>query len=153
MLKLPVLHPDLLHGLASAGHLSKILITVGNYPHADRIYPGTQIVWANFTPGVISGNLALKLVCQMLPLELVEVMEPARKGPYAMKTDPPIWAECRRTLKWFSDYTGDLVPHRKPAFVKQVMTPDLHLVIASAETAIYANLLLAVGVVKDARSR
>ena len=147
MLKIPVLHPDLLHGLASAGHLSKILITDGNYPHADRIYPGTQIVWANFTPGVIGGNLALKMVAQMLPIERVEVMEPARKGQWAMKTDPPIWADYRKTLKQFSNHDGDLVAHQKPAFVKQVMTPDLHLVIATAEIEVYANVLVTVGVV------
>ena len=149
MLKIPVLHPELLQGLASAGHLSKVLITDGNYPHADRIYPGTQIVWANFTPGVLGGNHVLKMVAQMVPIELVEVMEPVRKGQWAMKDDPPIWADYRKTLKEFSNYDGDLVPHQKPVFVEKVMTPDLHLVIATAEIQVYANVLVTIGVVSD----
>ena len=149
MLKTPVLHPDLLHGLASAGHLSKILITDGNYPHADRIYPGTKIVWANFTPGVLGGNQVLKMVAQLVPIELVEVMEPAREGQWAMKEDPPIWADYRKTLKEFSNYRGELVAHQKPEFTKQVMTPDLHLVIATAEIQVYANVLVTIGVVSD----
>jgi L-fucose mutarotase len=149
MLKTPVLHPELLHALGSAGHHSKILISDGNYPHADRIYPGTKIVWANFMPGLLGGNDCLKMVSQLVPIELVEVMEPARSGDYAMAGDPPIWADYRRTLKEFSDYKDDLVPHQKPEFIQRVMDPDLHLVIATAEIQVYANVLVTIGVVSS----
>ena len=37
----------------------------------------------------------------------------------------------------------------KPQFVEKVMTPDLHLVIATAEIQVYANVLITVGVVSD----
>ena len=147
MLKTPVLHPEILHALGSAGHHSKVLITDGNYPHADRIYPGTKIVWANFTPGVLGGNQCLKMVAQLVPIELVEVMAPARTGEYAMAGDPPIWADYRKTLAEFSDYSGDLVPHPKPQFIEHVKDPDLHLVIATAETEVYANVLVTIGVI------
>ena len=42
MLKLPVLHPEILSALASAGHLAKVLISDGNYPHNTKPNPQRQ---------------------------------------------------------------------------------------------------------------
>jgi L-fucose mutarotase len=52
MLKLPVLHPEILSALGSAGHLATVLISDGNYPHNTKPNPRAKIVWANFVPGV-----------------------------------------------------------------------------------------------------
>jgi L-fucose mutarotase len=148
MLKLPVLHPQILSALASAGHLGKILISDGNYPHNTRPNPRPPIVWANFTPGVVDAVTLLRLVCQVVPIEKVEVMEPARTGLYAMQEDPPIWADFRKTLAQYGDFTGELIPLQKDPFNVQCRSDDLCLVIASAETQIYANILLTIGVVR-----
>ncbi len=148
MLKIPVLHPEILAGLASAGHLGKVLITDGNYPHNTRPNPRAKIVWANFVPGVIGAVTALKMVANLVPIEAVEVMEPERTGQYAMKTDPPIWAEFRKVLAEESDFRGELTPHQKPQFNVQARGEDVCLVIATAETQIFANVLVTIGVVR-----
>src|SRR5579862_6601638 len=148
MLKGKLLHPEILGGLASAGHLAKILISDGNYPSSTKPNPRAKIVWANFTPGVVDACTILRLVCTMVPIETVEVMAPAKTGQYAMKTDPSIWQEYRKILRDAADFRDDLVQHQKPEFNASAQTEDLALVIATAETQIYANILLTVGVVQ-----
>lgn len=148
MLKTKVLHPELLGALGRAGHLSEVLISDGNYPHATKPNPRAPIVWANFMPGVLDGVTALKMVCELVPIEAAKVMAPAKAGPYAMAEDPPIWADYRRVLREQAGHSGDLTPLEKPAFNEQAQREDLCLVIATAEQQIYANLLLTIGVVR-----
>jgi L-fucose mutarotase len=148
MLKGPILHPEILSALASAGHLGKILISDGNYPHNTRANTRAKIVWANFTPGVVDAVTILKLICDVVPVEAIEVMEPARDGLYAMTNDPPIWDSFRKVLKERANFTEAFIPLQKPEFNQQAMSPDLCLVIATAETQIWANVLVTIGVVK-----
>ncbi len=148
MLKIPVLHPEILSALGSAGHLGKVLISDGNYPHSTRPNPRAKIVWANFIPGVVDAVTALKIVARLVPIEAVDVMEPARTGAYAMTTDPPIWADFRKVLAEESDFRGNLSPWQKPEFNERARGDDVCLVIASAETQIYANILITIGVVR-----
>jgi L-fucose mutarotase len=148
VLKIPVLHPEILSALGSAGHLGKILISDGNYPHNTRPNPRAKIVWANFTPGVVDAVTILKLVAQLVPIEAVDVMEPQRSGAYAMAADPPIWANFRRVLAEESDFRGELSPWQKPEFNERARGDDVCLVIATAEMQIFANVLLTIGVVR-----
>ena len=148
MLKTPVLHPEILSALGSAGHLAKILITDGNYPHNTRVNPRAKIVWANFTPGVIGAAAALKMVVDLVPVEEVHVMQPAKSGEFAMASDPPIWADFRKILKDHSNFRGELTQLQKPPFNDLARSEDLCLVIATAETQIYANVLVTIGVVR-----
>lgn len=148
MLKTPVLHPEILAALGSAGHLGKVLISDGNYPHNTRANPRAKIVWANFMPGLIDGVTALKMIARLVPIEAVDVMEPARSGEYAMKEDPPIWRDFRKVLAEESDFRGELTASQKPKFNELAFSNDLCLVIATAETQIYANVLVTIGVVR-----
>lgn len=148
MLKSKLLHPEILGGLASAGHLAKVLISDGNYPSSTKPNPRAKIVWANFTPGVVDGCTILRLVCQVIPVEAVEVMAPAKTGQYAMANDPPIWNEYRKILREHSDFRGEFIPLQKQPFNELTRSDDLSLVIATAETQIYANILLTIGVVQ-----
>lgn len=147
MLKIPVSHPEILHALASAGHLSKILISDGHYPHATHPNPRAKIVWANFTPGLLDAVTVLKLVADLVPIEKVEVMAPQRDGPYAMAEDPPIWKRFNEVLRTHSDFRGPMAPLQKPAFNGQARCDDVCLVIATGETEIYGNILITIGVV------
>jgi len=149
MLKTSVLHPEILSTLGSAGHLSKILISDGNYPHSTRSNPRAKIVWANFVPGVVDAVTALRMVCDVVPVEAVDVMAPAKSGLYAMAEDPPIWASFRKVLKERAGFTGELHELQKPAFNHLANTPDLCLVIATAETQIWANCIITIGVVRS----
>jgi L-fucose mutarotase len=148
MLKTPVLHPEILAALGSAGHLARVLITDGNYPHNTRPNPRAKIVWANFIPGVVDAVTALKIVARLVPIEAVDVMEPERTGLYAMKTDPPIWADFRKVLAEESDFRGEMGKWQKPQFNERARSDDLCLVIATAETQIFANILVTIGVVR-----
>jgi L-fucose mutarotase len=134
--------------LASAGHLAKILISDGNYPSSTRVNPRAQIVWANFTPGVVDAVTVLRLVCDVVPVEAVEVMAPAKSGMYAMAHDPPIWKTYREILRHSAGFRGKLVEHQKDEFRVQAESADVALVIATAETQIYANILITIGVVR-----
>jgi L-fucose mutarotase len=148
MLRSKLLHPEILGGLASAGHLAKVLISDGNYPSSTKPNPRAKIVWANFTPGVVDGCTILRLVSQIIPVEAVEVMAPAKTGQYAMTEDPPIWNEYRKILREHADFRGEFQQLQKQAFNARTRSEDLGLVIATAETQIYANILLTIGVVQ-----
>jgi len=148
VLKIPVLHPEILAALASAGHLGKVLISDGNYPHNTRPNPRAKIVWANFIPGVVDAVTALKIVARLVPIEAVDVMEPQRSGAYAMTNDPPIWKNFRAVLAEESDFRGELTPWQKPDFNERASGNDVCLVIATAETQIFANILITIGVVR-----
>lgn len=148
MLKGRVLHPEILSALGAAGHLGKVLISDGNYPHSTRPNPRAKVVWANFVPGVVDAVTVLKMVSDLIPIEKVEVMEPERSGAYAMAEDPPIWTEFRRVLRERSDFRGELTPLTKPDFNVQARAEDVCLVIATAETQIFANALVTIGVVR-----
>ena len=148
MLKTKLLHPEILGGLASAGHLAKILISDGNYPSSTKPNPRAKIVWANFTPGVVDACTILRLVCDLVPIETVEVMAPAKTGQYAMAHDPPIWKKYREILRRQSDFRGTFIELQKPQFNVQAQSEDLGLIIATAETQIYANILITIGVVR-----
>ncbi|MGD0463363.1 MAG: RbsD/FucU family protein [Tepidisphaeraceae bacterium] len=148
MLKTKLLHPEILGCLASAGHLAKILISDGNYPSSTKPNPRAKIVWANFTPGIVDACTILGLICGLVPIETVEVMAPAKSGLYAMAHDPPIWKKYREILRRHGDFRGELVPLQKFQFNVQAQSEDLGLVIATAETQIYANILITIGVVR-----
>jgi L-fucose mutarotase len=148
MLKGKVIHPEILAALGSAGHLSRILISDGNYPHISVPNPRAKIVWANFAPGIVDSLTMLRLISQLVPIEKVEVMAPALTGQYAMSSDPPIWAQFRKVLKEHSDFEGDIETMEKDRFNEHAVDPMVCLVIATGETAIWANILVTIGVVR-----
>jgi L-fucose mutarotase len=147
MLKTPILHPQLLAALGRIGHSSKILIADGNYPFATKKNPHAEIVHLNFAPGLLSVTDILTPLLATIPIELVEVMEPMKSGPYAMKNDPPIFNNFRKILKETGNFNLELTKIERFAFYLHASTSDVALVIASAEQRIYANILLTVGVV------
>ncbi len=146
MLKTPILHPQILAALGRAGHSSKILIADGNYPHHTKRGPNADVVFLNFAPGQLNATDVLAGIANTVPIELAEVMEPAKTGAYAMKNDPPIFEEFRKILK--ARNAGlDLTKLERFAFYAAAGTPDVTLTIATGEQRIYANVLLTIGVV------
>ncbi|MDW8261983.1 MAG: RbsD/FucU domain-containing protein [Phycisphaerales bacterium] len=148
MLKFPVLHPEILRALASGGHASRVLITDGNYPHVNRPNPRAPIVWANFVPGVLDCCTALQMICQAVPIEAVHLMAPDKTGAYALASDPPIWSRFREILHQYAGFSDPPALLPKPQFNELAAGPEVCLVIATAETAIWANVLLTIGVVR-----
>lgn len=147
MLKLALLHPNILAALARAGHGSKVLISDGNYPHWTKKGPNAEVVYLNLAPGLVNVTDVLWALIGAIPIEAAAGMDYARTGPNALSADPPIWNEIRQI---FRDHRLDvpLTAIERFAFYDAACSPDVCLTIATAEQRIYANLLLTIGVVK-----
>ena len=70
----------LAHALARAGHSAKILIADGNYPFFTKRGPNAEMVYLNFTPGLLTATEVLKGILTAVPIEAAEVMTPAKTG-------------------------------------------------------------------------
>jgi len=138
MLTTKLLHPEILEALGAAGHGSRVLIADGNYPFTTGAGPAARRVYLNLRPGLVSVLEVLETLVSAIPVESAMVMVPS-EGP-----EPAIHAEMRKLLpadvpmqkKWRMD------------FYAEAKSPDTALVIATGEQRVYANILLAIGVVK-----
>ncbi len=99
MLKHQLLHPEISAVLARAGHSAKILIADGNYPASSTLGPSANLISLNLAPGVVSCTQVLEALVTAIPIEAANTMQPESSGPYAMKTDPPIWTEFRNIFQ------------------------------------------------------
>jgi len=146
MLQGQLIHPQILHALGRAGHGSKVLISDGNYPHATARGPNAKLVFLNLSPGVLSAAEVLKALVTVIPVESAAVMAVNKTGPHALPNDPDIWTDFRTILKPTA-CRGELTQIERFAFYDAARSPDVCLTIATAETRIYANLMLTIGVV------
>lgn len=132
----PLLHPEILEALGSAGHGSKVLIADGNYPFTTGSSPDARIVFLNLAPGKLTVPEVLEVLLKAIPVEAAHVMSPA-EGP-----EPTIFTEFRALL-------GEdlpLSPLGRFEFYDTARAGDTALVIATGEQRVYANLLLTIGV-------
>jgi L-fucose mutarotase len=147
MLRHELLHPQISEIIARAGHTSKILIADGNYPASTTLGPNAELVSLNLSPGVVTCTQVLAALLSAIPVERVNTMQPEKTGPYAMTDDPPVWASYRQAIE-AAKLSVALEPVERWDFYKAVNTPDLALTIQTADQALYANILLTVGVRK-----
>ena len=145
MLKTKLLHPDILRACATAGHHSKILIADGNYPAASKIGPKAELVSLQLIPGVPTVAQVFDAILHEVPIDVINTMGIDQTDEYASKEDPPVWAEYRQILK-DNGSTRELEPIVKWDFYDAVASADHVLTIQTADQALWANLLLSVGV-------
>lgn len=136
MLKGRLLHPDILHALASAGHGSKVVIGDSNYPFATHSGPNAHIVFLNLAPGLVSATQIVEVLADAIPIEAAEVMVPD-SGP-----EPTIFQEFRAVL----GNGMELRTHSRFDFYRVAKGDDVCLIIATGEQRIYANVILTIGV-------
>ena len=135
----PLLGPDLLHALQSMGHGDEIVIADANFPASSL---GPKVVRADGIGGV---NL-LTAILTHLPLDTyaetaawrMAVVEDANKVPEICVTYQDI---VTRLAGKFS-----VAPLERFAFYERAKKAAY--IVASGETAIYANIILKKGVVK-----
>ncbi len=151
MLKTRLLHPEILDALGRAGHGSKILIADGNYPFATTLGPNARLVCLNLAPGQLGAITVLEALLSAIPVEAAAVMQYAKSGPHALPGDPPIWGEFRRVLL-AHEAPAELELLDRLGFYAAARSPDVALTIATGEEAIYANVLLTIGVVRAQHS-
>ncbi len=137
MLKTKLLHPEILAGLAEAGHGTKVLIADGNYPFGTGANLNAKRAYLNLAPGFVTVTDVLRVLVDSIPIEAAQVMQPAAAD------EPPIFSEFRQLLP--KEIT--LKPLGRFEFYDAAREPDTALVIATGEQRIYANLLLTIGVV------
>ncbi len=146
MLKGRLIHPQILEALGRAGHSSKVLVADGNYPFSTKSPASATLVNLNLSPGIVDCVSVLKSLVSAVPIEAVEVMQPMSSGPYAVAGEPEIWREFGDVLA-SAGADLPLQPVERQDFYVRASSPDVALVIATAEQRIYANLLLTIGVV------
>ncbi len=140
-----LIHPDINGIIGAAGHHSKILIADGNYPASSTLGPNASLVSLNLMPGVVTCSQVFEALISAMPIESANTMGIPDDDPYAKFGPPPVWAEYENLIK---DEKLDvkLEPIPKWDFYDAVRSPDLVLTIQTADQALWANLLLTVGV-------
>lgn len=147
MLKHTLIHPKINEVLGRAGHHAKILIADGNYPASTTLGPNAELVSLNLSPGIVNCVDVLKAVLSAIPIDIVNTMGIPADDPYALQGDPPIWHRYREVLDEF-DVAARLAPIPKWDFYNAVASREHVLTIQTAEQALWANILLSVGVRK-----
>jgi len=148
MLRHQLIHPTINAVLGRAGHHAAILIADGNYPASSKRGPRAEVVSLNLMPGLVTCDQALRAVLSAVPIEKVQTMMYETAGPYALREDPPAWADYRASLQ-AAGLSLALEPIEKWAFYEAVATNDHVLTIQTGDQQRYANLLLSIGVRMD----
>lgn len=145
MLKSELIHPEISAIVAQAGHSSRILIADGNYPASSAIGPGAKLVSLNLAPGLVTVGQVFKVLLNAVPIEAVNTMGMPDDDPYKLDEDPAAWNEYRGILSE-ADSTIELKPIERWDFYDAVASRDHVLTIQTGDQALWANLLLTVGV-------
>lgn len=139
MLKTDIIHPELLRGLAMAGHGARILVADGNYPVTVKSSLNAEMVFLNFVPGAIDGVSVISALAKTIPIESAMYMTP-ESGEM-----PAIVGQYQSIINIAGKRTP-FTPLGRFEFYEEASSPDTALVIATGEQRVYANLLLVVGV-------
>ncbi len=145
MLKSELIHPDITKVIAQAGHSSRILIADGNYPASSAIGPNAALVSLNLAPGLVTVAQVLKVLLTAVPVEAVNTMGMPEDDPHRLDADPPVWEEYRGILR-DAGLSLSLEPIQRWDFYDAVASRDHVLTIQTGDQALWANLLLTVGV-------
>lgn len=133
-----VISPELMSVLMRMGHGDELVLADGNFPadsHARRIVRADGLD----VPTLLTGIL------QLLPIDdftddVAVVMRPV--NPTA--EEPRIWKQYRQLLSKAEERTIPLTPIERFAFYERAR--NAYAIVATSETAIYANLILKKGI-------
>jgi L-fucose mutarotase len=133
----PVLSPELLKILMEMGHGDEIVIGDGNFPAASIAQRLVRLD-GHGVPEILSA------VLDLMPLDTyvdspVALMDNGSDGER-----PPIWAEYENIVK---EKEGDKSFELVERFAFYERAKKAYCVVATGETAIYANIILKKGVV------
>ncbi|NOX53641.1 MAG: fucose isomerase [Planctomycetes bacterium] len=135
----PALSPELMTVLMKMGHGDELVLGDGNFPadsNAQRIVRADGLDLLT----------VLDAVLKFLPIdtfseEVAMVMQPVDKNA----PEPPIWKEFRRLLELHEGRKVELTRVERFAFYERAR--KAYAIVATSETALYANLILKKGVV------
>ncbi len=135
----PVISPELMSILMRMGHGDEIVLADGNFPAESC---AQRIVRAD-GHGIVE---LLDAILRFFPLDTfvdhpASVMQPVDESVI----DPPIWSEYRRVLALHEGSEVELRPIERFRFYD--FARAAYAIIATGETAVYANIILKKGVV------
>jgi L-fucose mutarotase len=138
----PLLSPELFAVLMRMGHGDDLVLADGNFP-AEAV--GQRVVRAD-GHGVVA---LLHAILRFFPLDTF-VEHPARvMQPVDARTpEPPIWSKFRAVIDQHEGRSVPLLPVERFEFYD--LAKASYAVVATGETAVYANLILKKGVVSPA---
>lgn len=145
MLTSELIHPQISEVLARAGHSAKVLIADGNYPASSARGPRAELVSLNLAPGLVTVADVLRVLLTAIPIEAVNTMGMPDDDPHRLPHDPPVW-DTYRTLLQEAGQDLALEPISRWDFYDAVDSRDHVLTIQTGDQALWANLLLTVGV-------
>ena len=132
--------PDLMHALMSMGHGDEIVLADGNFPAASN---AQRLIRAD---GLDVCTL-LEAVMRFFPLDDAFAHEYAVVMAVvdSAAPEPPIWERFRHIIDAAEAKALKLTPIERHAFYER--SRQAYAVVATSETALYANLILKKGVV------
>lgn len=139
----PILSPELLKALCEMGHGDELIIADGNFP-SQSIGKNAVVIRADGHGAAQMLDAVLKLIpldaYVERPVALMDLV-PGDTCP-----TPEIWGTYRDVLKKHEPDNCEVEMMERYAFYERAK--NAYLIIATGETAIYANVLLKKGVVK-----
>lgn len=140
----PIISPELLKVLCEMGHSDRIVIADGNFP-AETIGKNAIVVRADGhgVPELLEAILRLMPLDTYVekPVSLMQVME-------GDNTKTPIWDTYKKIIRE-NDSRGDDAVAEIERFKFYDEAKTAYAIIATGETAVYANIMLQKGVVQN----
>lgn len=138
-----IISPDLLKALAEMGHGDNLVIADGNFP-AESVGKNSIVIRADGhgVPEILDAVLSLIPLDSYVekPVALMEVVPGDTCGT------PEIWNTYKDILNKHEPDNCEIEMTERFAFYEKAK--NAYLIIATGETAIYANIMLQKGVVK-----
>lgn len=137
----PIISPDLMYVLMKMGHGDDIVLADGNFPadsHAQRIIR----LDGHGIPEILSALLPF------FPLDTFVDQPAGLMNPVDdQAAEPPIWQTYRELIHQHDDRAPELEKIERFEFYERAR--QAYAIIATSETALYANLILKKGVVVE----
>eukprot|EP01118_Nematostelium_gracile_P001437 TRINITY_DN1146_c0_g1_i1.p1 TRINITY_DN1146_c0_g1~~TRINITY_DN1146_c0_g1_i1.p1 ORF type:complete len:154 (+),score=42.35 TRINITY_DN1146_c0_g1_i1:125-586(+) len=145
----PNISPDLMHALMSMGHSDEIVLADGNFPAASCA-KDTIFIRAD-GQDLIS---LLESIMLFFPIDryvrdncVVMALEPSDRS----MGEPEIWGRMRKVLKANEGESIDVTQLDRRQFYTRAK--QAYAIVATSETAVYANLILKKGVISPPKKQ
>lgn len=133
----PIISPELLKILMEMGHGDEIVIGDGNFPAASMAQRLVRLD-GHGVPEILDA------VLKLMPLDTYVECPVALMDNGADGEEPPIWNEYKKTV---TANEGEKKFQLEERFAFYERAKKAYAVVATGETAIYANIILKKGVV------
>lgn len=131
-----IIPPELLKILCEMGHSDEIVIADGNFPSASM---GQRTVYMRGSDGVE----VLKAVLELFPLDTYQNPVYLMQKMEGDNVETPIWYDYEREIKKHTEKPMQFIDR----FDFYERAKQAYAVIATGESALYANIILKKGVV------